>query len=135
MAELKSLKRNATLNMIRSIMGLLFPIITFPYVSRVLGPVNLGKISFANSIVSYFTMIAALGISSYGIREAAKLRNDKILLSKFVKELFVINILSTVVAYILLAIAIIFFPKFSEYRILLIVCGTSILFLRSKSKS
>lgn len=129
MAEIKSLKKNALLNMLRTVMCLVFPLITFPYASRVLQPAGLGKVNFANSIVSYFSMIAALGISTYGVREAAKLRNDKIALSKFVKEILSINLISTAVAYLLLSFAILFVPQFSEYRSLLIVCSASILFV------
>ena len=129
MIQEKSLKKNAALNMTRTAMGLLFPLVTFPYASRVLQPVGLGKVNFANSIVSYFSMIAALGISTYGVREAAKRRNDKIALSKFVKEILVINMISTVAAYILLAFAIFFVPQFCEYRKLLIICSGTILFV------
>ena len=128
MAEVKSLKKNALLNMIRTAMGLIFPLITFPYASRVLQPSGLGKVNFANSLVSYFSMIAALGISTYGVREAAKLRNNKQALSKFAKEILTINMISTGIAYILLAAVLVFIPRLSEYRSLLIVCGTSILF-------
>ncbi len=125
----KSLKKNALLNMIKTIMGLIFPLITFPYASRVLQPAGLGKVNFAHSIISYFSMIAALGISTYGVREAAKLRNDKIALTIFVKEILSINMISTFVAYLLLAFSIFLLPYFSEYRNLLIVCSGTILFV------
>lgn len=125
----KSLTQNAVLNMIRTLMSLIFPLITFPYASRILQPAGLGKVNFANSIVSYFSMVAALGISTYAVREAAKLRNDKIALSKFVKEIISINLISTAIAYILLAFAILFVPKLSEYRSLLIVSSVNILFV------
>lgn len=124
----KSLKLNAILNVIKTLMGLIFPLITFPYASRILLPEGLGKVNFANSIVSYFAMIASLGIETYGVREAAKVRDDKILLSQFTKEIFTINMISTVISYILFAIAVFFIPKFVEYRTLLIVSGATILF-------
>ena len=56
----KSLKKNAALNMTKTAMALVFPLITFPYSSRVLGPVYIGKVNFAQSIVSYFALVAAL---------------------------------------------------------------------------
>lgn len=124
----KNLKINAVLNSTRSVLGLVFPLITFPYSSRVLGPEGLGKVNFAQSIISYFAMIAAIGISSYSVREAAKLRNNKCELSKFVKEIITINLCSTIFAYILLIIALCIIPKFSDYRNLLIICSCSILF-------
>ena len=60
----------------------MFPLITFPYSSRILQPDGIGKVNFAQSVVSYFAIFAALGIGSYGIREAAKLRDDKTKLNK-----------------------------------------------------
>lgn len=123
----KSLKKNAILNLIKSIMGIIFPLITFPYSSRILLPEGIGKVNFANSIVSYFAMIAALGINTYATREAAKLRDNKIELTKFFKEVFLINLISTFIAYLLFFAAVFFIPKFSEYRVLLCVCSVSIL--------
>lgn len=128
MKQQKSLKVNAILNITKTLMGLVFPLITFPYASRILMPEGLGKVNFALSIISYFAIISSLGIENYGIREAAKLRDDKIQLSKFSKEIFMINMFSTIVAYALLAVAIIFIPKFLEYRRLLIVSSATILF-------
>ena len=124
----KSLKLNAALNLTKTIIGLIFPLITFPYASRVLMPVSLGKVNFAQSIVSYFALIASLGITNYGIREASKVRDDKLKLSQFSKELLIINLISTAIAYILFFISIFIVPKFSEYRALLCVCSGSILF-------
>lgn len=128
MKQQKSLKINAILNITKTLMGLVFPLITFPYASRILMPEGLGKVNFALSIISYFAIISSLGIENYGIREAAKLRDDKIQLSKFSKEIFMINMISTIVAYALLAVAIIFIPKFLEYIRLLIVSSATILF-------
>lgn len=128
MAEQKSLKKNIALNFIKTFMSLVFPLITFPYASRVLQPEGLGKVNFAQSIVSYFAMIAALGIGTYGIREAAKRRDDKGLLSQFVKEVFTINMIATAVAYILFGVSLLCIPKFYPYRSLLCICSASILF-------
>lgn len=124
----KSLKKNAALNMARTVMSLIFPLITFPYVSRVLGPVYIGKVNFAQSVVSYFSLVAALGISTYAIREAAKVRDDKTRLSKFIKEILSINLASTLAAYVLFIVAVLAVPLLSEYRKLLCICGASILF-------
>ena len=100
MAE-KSIKKNAVLNVIKTLMGIVFPLITFPYASRILLPDGIGKVNFANSVVAYFALLAGLGISTHGIREAAKIRSDKNALSKLVGELFLINVVSTLVVYTL----------------------------------
>ncbi|MBQ5645905.1 MAG: oligosaccharide flippase family protein, partial [Treponema sp.] len=127
MAE-KSLKKNAIYSFIKAFMNLAFPVITFPYASRILLPEGIGKVNFANSIVSYFIMIAGLGIGTYAIREAAKVRNDKTQLTKFSKEILSINLIATAIAYILFFIAFIFIPKLNPYRTMLLICSTKILF-------
>lgn len=123
-----SVKKNAAFNMLRTLMGLIFPLITFPYVSRILGPAGTGKVHYAQSIVSYFSMISMLGINTYGLREAAKIRDDKDRLSKFYREIMAINIVSTLIAYILFFIAFFSFKGLAEYKSLLLVTSGSILF-------
>ena len=93
MAE-KSIRKNAAFNVMKTAMSMLFPLITFPYASRILSPEGIGKVNFANSIVAYFTLIAGLGIEFYGIREGAKVRHDKDKLSKLTMELFLLNLIS-----------------------------------------
>ena len=127
-APQKSLKKNAALNMIKTVMSLVFPLITFPYSSRVLGPAFLGKVHFAQSVVSYFSLAASLGIGTYAVRESARLRNDKIALSVFIKEVFSLNIISTLVAYVLFVVALLAVPALEGYRPLLCVSASSILF-------
>lgn len=123
----KSIKKNAVFSFLKAFMTLVFPIITFPYASRILNPDGIGKINFANSIISYFSMLAGLGLGTYGIREVAKRRNDIIQLSKLVKELLSINLISTVISYGLFTIALFFIPKFSDYRTLLLICSFNII--------
>lgn len=124
----KSLKKNAIYSFIKAFMNLAFPLISFPYASRVLLAEGIGKVNFANSIIEYFVMIATLGIGTYAAREATRLRDDRSAHNKFCKEILIINFISTAVAYLFLLIAFVFVSKFSEYRLLLIVCSTKILF-------
>lgn len=128
MKQQKSLKINAILNMIKTLMGVIFPLITFPYSSRILGPNGIGQVNFANSIVSYFSMIAGLGIGTYATREAAKIRDNNYELNKFSKEIIIINSTSTIVAYILFFISLFLVPKFHQYKILLCISSITILF-------
>ena len=65
------------LNAIKGIMGVIFPLITFPYVSKILGVNALGEYNFASSIVSYILLLARLRINSYAIREGARIRENK----------------------------------------------------------
>ena len=123
-----SVKTNAVLNMTRTLMGLAFPLVTFPYASRILLPEGIGRVNFALSVTSYFAIIASLGIENYGIREAAKVRDDRQRLSQLAREILAVNIISTAAAYALLAAALLGIPRLAEYRELLCVCSAGILF-------
>lgn len=108
----KSLKLNAILSIIRTLLNVAIPLLIFPYVSRVLGPENIGKVEFANSVENYFILFAALGIPAYGIREIARVRNNKDLLSKTISELTVILIITNLICCI--TYVCIFFTGFSK---------------------
>ena len=69
---MKSLRVNTVLNIIKTASSIIFPFITFPYVSRVLMPEYIGKVNFGSSYVSYFSLIATLGITTYAVRECSK---------------------------------------------------------------
>lgn len=121
-----SIKTNAVLNVIRKIANILFPLLTYPYVSRVLGPDNYGKYSFANSIISYFVLFSMLGIETYVIREGSRIKDDKEKLDKFVSETFSINILFTMACFGLLLVSIELFPKLSDYKEFLLILSVII---------
>lgn len=118
---MKSIKHNAIMNGILSIMTIIFPLITFPYVSRILGVEANGRLSFANSVITYFSLFASLGISTYGIRACAKKRENKNELSKTVHELLFINLITTIIVFLVLIFSIIFIPKLNvEFKLLFI---------------
>lgn len=112
---------NALLNTVKSVVGIVFPLITFPYVTRVLGTDKLGIYTFSSSIISYFLLISMLGIPTYGIREGTQYRDDQDLITKFVSEIFTINIMSTIISYLLLCICLILVPKFHNYTIIILI--------------
>ena len=124
----KSMGVNALLNGIRTMLNLLFPLITFPYVARVLGVASVGKYNFALSINQYLLLIAALGINTYAVREGAKYRNDSNLISTFASQVFTINIFSTFFAYIVMLIGLIGVRKFDDYRLLILVFSIELFF-------
>ena len=94
----RSLKLNAILNGIKQCCTIIFPLITFPYVSQVLGNAGYGKYSFSQSITSYFIVLAALGVNTYAIREGAKIRDDEKKITEFCSQVFSINVCSSIVA-------------------------------------
>lgn len=124
----KSLGKNAFLNGIKNVLNLLFPLLTFPYVSKVLSVEGIGKYNFAQATVSYFSLIAGLGIATYAIREGAKYRNDKKKFNIFVSEVLLCNILSTIIAYLLLILCLLYVNKLREYATLIIVFSIQIVF-------
>ncbi|GHV75438.1 flippase [Spirochaetia bacterium] len=125
---MNSLKKNALFNILRNVMMLLFPLITFPYASRILSPDGIGKVNFANSIVNYFSLIAGLGIANYGVREGAKLQKNKERLSKLAKELLIISIYSSAVSYLIFFIIFFSVPKLYDYHSLLLISSSVIFF-------
>lgn len=125
---MKSLKANALLNMVKTCSSILFPLITFPYISHVLMAENIGKINFSATYISYFSLLASLGIWLYGIRECAKVKKDKDKLGKVASQIFSINIITTIVSYILLGISLIIFSNLSSYHELIMIQCTIILF-------
>ena len=120
--------KNASLNTIKTIFGLLFPLITFPYISRILGVEGIGIYNFSSSFLSYFLLLSALGISTYGIREGAPLREHTMLLQKFVGELFSINLLSMTIAYLGLFICVFCIPVIRNYQTAILILSGEIFF-------
>lgn len=127
-AKIRSLKTNAALNFIREAVSTFFPIITFTYVSHVLGAEKLGVYSFSQSVVNYFLLLAALGISTYAIREGQTVRDDRIKLRQFVSEVFLINLIMTIISYLLLWGLMLVWPKLFPYRTTIGIISLTILF-------
>lgn len=124
----KSIKINALLNMAKQVMQIIFPIITIPYITRVLLPENYGMINTGNALISYIALIAGLGIAPYSIREGSLIRDKKEKLNKFSCQVFSINIISTILSYLILAGIILFVPHYKEYRLLLVIQGVAVIF-------
>ena len=92
----KSVFKNVLYNIIRVSLSVIFPLITFPYVSRVLTAENLGKVNYALSIENYFSLIAMLGINTYAVREGARKRSNKEDFNTFANEIFTVNVITTI---------------------------------------
>lgn len=129
MGKQKSLVNNIIFNFAKTLSSLVFPVITFAYCSRVLGADGIGKANFAKSVISYFTMVAMLGMNYYGTREAAKVRDDREKLSHFAQEMLVINGCSTVIAYLAFIASLFLVKKFQDYTLLLLVNSASIVLM------
>lgn len=124
--KIHSVKYNFIMNAILTVAGIIFPLITFPYISRVLLVEGSGKVAFATSVVTYFTMFASLGIPTYGVRACAIVRDNKEKLSKTVQELLIISGGTTLLTYIVFGISLFVIPEFAQERTLLLIVGLGI---------
>ena len=127
-----NIRYNFLMNFILTISNFLFPLITFPYVSRVLGPNGMGISSFAMSIISYFVILATLGSATYGIRACSQVGENKDELSKVTHEIIFINLITMIISYLFLYFCVHFFDGLHEnkssiaiasFMILLNVCS------------
>ena len=106
-------QKNIFYNVLLAVSQVLFPLLTFPYLARVLGPENIGLYNFSESYARYFALVAALGISVYGVREIAKKQDNPKALSATFTELFLINFIATCVLSIVYIFTITYTNKLS----------------------
>ena len=116
-----SLKKNFIYSSILTVSKYLFPLIVYPYVSRTLGLSNIGIVNFIDNLINYFMFISMMGISTVGVREIAAVREHKEQLSKTFASLLTLTIITTVVAIVVLWIAMYTVPKLMPYQDLLYV--------------
>jgi O-antigen/teichoic acid export membrane protein len=124
--HIHSVRFNVVMNMILTSSQFIFPLVTVPYVSRILLTHGAGAVAFAQSIVSYFSLIAQLGIPVYGVKLCASIRDDRNALSQAVQELMVILMASTAVTYALYILAVFTIPRLSSDKMLFIITSATI---------
>lgn len=122
----KSIKLNAIFSLIQSISTIIFPLITFPYISRIFGVDQLGKYNYAKNFVEIFATFAMLGIPTYAQREGARLRNNKEKLNKLMSELFSFSMLSNCITLVILYIITFSVDTFSKYSLLILIFSVTI---------
>jgi O-antigen/teichoic acid export membrane protein len=113
-----SVKNSVFYNVLLAVSQVFFPLITFPYLARTLGPEHVGVLNFAESIAKYFVMLAALGIPIYGIREIAKVQNELKACTKIFAEIFTINLICTLGLSFLFLGAVFFIPQLNNEKVL-----------------
>jgi O-antigen/teichoic acid export membrane protein len=112
--KVATLKTNFIYNILLAVSQILFPLITFPYASRILLPQGIGSVSFVDNFTQYFITFAALGIPVYGVREIAKRQQVKEERSKLFSELVVIHFSLSLIVTILYWIIVINTEKFQQ---------------------
>lgn len=123
----KSLKTNAFFSMLKTFLNIIFPLITFPYVTRILGADNIGKIDFSKSIVNYFILISSFGIAQYAVREGSRIKRSKHDYNIFLNEMYSINIISTLISYVLLLVSIFFISSLNSYIFLILILSMNLI--------
>ena len=113
-----SLKKNIAISTIYQVLLIILPIITAPYVARVLGPEQSGIYDYTNSIQTYFAMFAALGTASYGAREIARVRNDVALRSILFWEIELMTVMTSAAC---IAVWFVFIAFTSQYKVIYLV--------------
>lgn len=125
--KIRSVQFNFVMNAILTLSSFIFPMITFPYISRTLLVEGSGKVNFAASVISYFAMFAALGIPTYGIRACARVREDRQKLTKTVQELLIINLVTSLIVYAAFFVSLFFVDRFQQDATLLIINSVSVI--------
>lgn len=116
-----SLKKNFLYSSILTVSAYLFPLLVYPYISRVLGLSNIGIVNFVDNLINYFVLISMMGINTVGIREIAAAKADKKGLSKTFMSLLLLTVITTGLAIVVLLISMYTISTLFPYRDMLYV--------------
>ena len=123
-----SIKRNFIFNSLLTVSGYVFTLLTYPYISRVLGLSNVGIVNFVDGLINYFILFAMMGVGTVGIREVAINKKDRKELSKTFSGVITLNTISTLIAIVVLLTAMYTVPTLYPYRDLLYIGVCKLLF-------
>ena len=124
----KSVKKNYFFSLLDTVLGIAFPLITFPYVTRILSPGDIGQVQFYLNIIGYITLFTAFGIPLYGVREVAKKRGNVVERNRSTLELLVLHIILTAVGYLVVFILCLTVGKIQENIVLFGVLSLGLFF-------
>ncbi|MBR6981466.1 MAG: flippase [Prevotella sp.] len=124
---MSTLKRNLVWNTLLTISGYVFPLLTFPYVTRVLGAENFGMANFALSVVDYAILFSMLGITAIGARYIPQCNEDKAKRDDVFSHLVTIHILLSVAILLIYTACVFLIPKLSEHKVLYFVGASKII--------
>lgn len=124
----QSVKVNYILNLINTGTQMLFPLITFPYICRVIEADGIGQINFFQSIISYISLFTCLGIPMYAIREIARDRSDVVQMNRTAMEILLLHSMLTLVGYAIVAILCLTVPQIQVNIPLFLILSLTIFF-------
>lgn len=122
------LKKNIAYKGLLTFSNYIIGFVTFPYITRVLGPENFGLVNFALNTVDYFLLFATMGIATIGTREIAAARNNKAKLDSAFSKILGVNLTFTIITLLIYFLSILLIPKLYENRELLYVGSAKIIF-------
>ena len=110
------MRKNIVYNILLSLSNILFPLVSFPYAARILGPNGIGEAQFIFSYAQYFALFAALGIPVYGIKEIAKANNDPVATKSTFFSLSALFFITSIIASALYLASILLIPYFEPHQ-------------------
>lgn len=119
----RSIKKNMIINVGMKLINYAFPLLTLKWVTNRIYAEGLGHVSFVQSVLQYFILLSTLGVPTFGVKLCAQDRYVRTKLSEDVKGLFKIEILCTVLSYIILFALVFLIPEFrEESRLFVAMC-------------
>lgn len=122
----QELKSNIGLNMANYVMGMVFPLITFPYVSRVLMPEGIGEVQFLASIVVYVSVITAIGLPMYAVREISRCKDDEAR-RRVTAEIGILSVIMCAAGYVIIFVLANTVPRISQSMPVFLVLSIKLL--------
>lgn len=125
--EGKALAENVFYLTLLQVSNYIFPLITIPYLARVLGVAGVGKVAFASAVIVWIKTISDWGFNSTAVRDLSQKRKDKSAVEQIFSNVFWARCLLTLLSFIVLLILIIVLPTFRENATILLVSFLSVI--------
>jgi len=122
---MKPLKRNLCFQTVYQVFNVIAPLITTPYLARILGAEQLGVFSYTSSIVSYFYLFAMLGTINYGTRSIAAVKDDRFLRSDIFVSIYSLQVIVTIITLVAYILYYLLLAK--DNRLIVLIQGITIL--------
>lgn len=122
-----NIKKNFFYNLILTLSGYIFPLLTYPYASRILGVDSIGVCNYIDSIITYYILFSTLGIGSYGVRKIAQCQDNEERNEVF-SNLFIFHATTTIIALIILFFSVYTFEELYSYKSFFGIGAIKILF-------
>ncbi|MBQ8945655.1 MAG: flippase [Lachnospiraceae bacterium] len=122
------MKKNAILNALRSIIAVIFPLVTYPYAARVVGVEHIGRVDYVAHYMEYFTLLATFGTTTFAIRECAAVRDDRRTADEQASEIWTFSLCTTLISLVLMVILILVYGRLHSYAPIFAIQCTSVVF-------